>query len=326
MTKINKEQFKVVVLHGGFEPESYGSNLTGENIYRALKNVGYLKVKKLFVDKNIISNLQKTKPDFAFLSMFCKWGEDGVIQSLLEVMNIPYSGCGVEASALSKNKYLFNRFVVGCGLNAPDSYFAGYKSEFENNKSKIKYPCIVKAFYQGYSLGTSLVKSPKKLKQAMDLAYLYSTKVTIQEYIPGREFTVSVIDRPNDKFVLPIAEVEILGHEIQDLEVKDNPNFLIETVPAKITKKQELLIKTDCLKLYKELGCFGVTRFDIRLGKDGKCYFLENNTCPGILNFAMSDLPKQLKAEGMSLGKYADNMVKMGLRRPEEKLEYKYDN
>lgn len=321
---INKNQFSIAVLHGGFEPESYGSNLTGENIYKALISSGYKNVRKIFVDKKIIKNLQIIKPDFAFLTMFCKWGEDGVIQSLLEVMNIPYSGSGIEASSLCKNKFFFNRFVAGCGLSAPDSYFCGNKGDLNKNTLHIMFPCIVKPLYQGYSLGTSIVKSMKELRRAARKAFLFSTKITIQEYIKGREFTVGIIDTPvSGQIVLPIVEVKILGHDIQDTEVKDNPNLLEEIIPARLTGKEEATIRKESLELYNQLDCLGASRFDVRLGKNGKFYFLENNTCPGILSYEMSDLPKQLKAAGISLEKYVDNMIKVCLNRPQGKLEFR---
>lgn len=320
---INKNQFLVAVLHGGFEPESYGSNLTGENIYQALIKSKYKRVQKVFVDKDIIGNLQKIRPDFAFLSMFCKWGEDGVIQSLLEIMDIPYSGSGVEASSLCKNKYFFNRFVAGCGLYAPDSYFCGNEDDLNKNSLHIKFPCIVKPLYQGYSLGTSIVKSMKELKRATRKAFLFSTKITIQEYIKGREFTVGIIDTPGSRqIVLPIVEVKILGHDIQDTEVKDNPKLLEEIIPARLTGKEEATIRKESLELYNKLGCLGVSRFDVRLGINGKFYFLENNACPGILSYEMSDLPKQLKSIGISLEEYVDNMIKVCLNRPQGKLEF----
>ena len=318
----NRKQLKIAVLHGGFEPERYVSDLTGENIYKALKNAGYKNTRKLFVDKNVIKNLEKTKPDFAYIAMYCKWGEDGIIQSLLEIMGIPYSGCDVETSSLCKNKYLFNKFVIGCGLDAPETYFYGNLDEYRIQKPQIVYPCIVKAIYQGYSLGTSYTNQPEDVEHAITKAFQFSTRITIQEYIDGKELTVGIIDTPtNGRQVLPIIELSFSGHKIQDTEVKDNPKLIKEKLPAKLTNNLEQKLKEQSLELFIRLGCYGVSRFDIRLKKK-KFYFLENNTCPGIISYEMSDLPKQLKAVKISLEEFVDNMVYLGLIRPEKKLEY----
>lgn len=321
---LNKNKSKVAVLLGGFEPEAYASRLTGNNIYKALCNLGYKHVEKINVDKNVVSVLQKSRPDFAFLALFCKWGEDGIIQSVLEALNIPYSGSGVETSAICKNKFFFNNFARANGFLAPTVYFYGTESELKNFPiAKVLYPCIIKPVYQGYSLGVSLAKSGQELKMAAQKAFLFSTKIVIEEFIDGREFTIGVIDIPGkSSLALPIVEVRMKQHLIQNTEVKDDPSLAEEIIPALISKSESKKLKELALDLYKKLGCLGVSRFDVRQGKKGNFYFLENNTCPGILNYEQSDLPKQLKSMGISLEEFAQNMIKAGLNRPETKLEY----
>lgn len=321
---VNKKSFKIAVLCGGFEPENYASNLTGENIYKALQNAGYKKVTKLSVGQDIALKLIESKPDFAFLTLFCKWGEDGVVQGLLETLNIPYTGSGVETSSLCKNKYFFNRFVKGCGLFSPENYFYGSKEEFEKTqRANIKFPCIVKPVYQGYSLGVSYVYEPQNLEQAIDNALVFSSKFSVEEYIAGRELTIGVIDHANKgPTVLPIIEIKFKNGEIQDTLAKDDPTMLIEEVPAKLSKSQEERISNTVLYLYNKLGCVGSSRFDTRLDVHGNLYFLENNTCPGILSYEFSDLPKQLRAIDITLEEYVDHMIQAGLSRPENKLEY----
>lgn len=323
--RVNKDKLKIAVLCGGFEPERYASEQTGENIYSALKNAGYTSVFKLIVDSSIAEKLIKNKPDFAFLTMFCKWGEDGVLQGLLEILGIPYSGSGVETSAICKNKYFFNRFVRGVGLNSPKVYFYGHKKDFEKfNENNIVYPCIVKAVYQGYSLGTSLVKNSTNLKKSVSKAFKFSTKVAIEEFIDGKEFTVGVVDISNrESVVLPIIEIRFKnGHVIQSSEVKDKPELMDEIIPAKLSKSNENVLAEQSIYLYKKLGCLGVARLDVRRDRKGKFYFLENNTCPGIINYKHSNLPKQLKAAKITLEEFVEYMIVAGLNRPETKLEY----
>lgn len=319
-----KHSIKIAVLSGGFEPENYCSNLTGDNILAALKNAGFKHTYKLQVNKNIAQKLINDKPDFAFLSLFCKWGEDGVIQSLLEILDIPYSGSGVETSALCKNKYFFSKFVRGLGLHTPQTYFYGNEQEYHQFDIKgLIYPCIVKGVYQGYSLGTSLVQSKTKLNAAIKSAFEFSAKITIEEYIDGKEFTVGIIDIPNkEPLVLPIIEIKFKKIKIQNTEVKDNPDLIEEIIPAPLTSRERATLSSQSLHLYNKLGCLGVARFDIRQKSNGVFYFLENNTCPGIISYEHSDLPKQLKSMGISLKQFVEYMIIAGLNRPETKREY----
>jgi D-alanine-D-alanine ligase len=160
------------------------------------------------------------------------------------------------------------------------------------------------------------------------VAFNFSTKITIEEYIVGREFTVGIIDIYKSKnnferLILPIVEIKFKGtHVIQSSLVKDNPNLMEEIIPAKISSNEVNKLRKQSLMLYEKLGCLGVARFDVRQSRKNKeFYFLENNTCPGILNYKQSDLPKQLKSFNMSLEIYVEQMIEVGMNRPENKLE-----
>ncbi|OGC68882.1 hypothetical protein A2415_05570 [candidate division WWE3 bacterium RIFOXYC1_FULL_39_7] len=321
-SKINKKHFKVAVLCGGFEPEHYASMLTGNNLLKALQNAGFTQTKLFDVNTSIISQLVEFKPDFAFMSLFCKWGEDGVMQGALEALEIPYSGSGVEASAICKNKYFFYAIANSLGIKTPKVYFYGTSNEYHYEKPTIKYPCIVKPSYQGYSLGVSLIAEQKDLDLALKKAFQFSHRTAIEEYIEGKEITVGIIDTPdNNTVVLPMIELKFKHHKIQDSDVKDDPSLMEEIMPAKISKELEEKISSSALKLFKKIGCQGVSRFDTRVTNAEEIYFLENNTAPGLLNYEQSDLPKQLQKKGISLESYVEYMIINGLNRQTNKLE-----
>jgi D-alanine-D-alanine ligase len=179
----------------------------------------------------------------------------------------------------------------------------------------VKVPCIVKPVYQGHSLGVSLVNKRKDLITAVNKAFLLSSKILIQEYIEGRELTVGVLDIGQGKTkVLPIVELK-MKRSIQSVEVKEKIELQEAIVPALLKKKERELLENQALELFKSTGCLGVSRFDVRRNIRGKFYFLENNTCPGMYSLEESDLPKQLKAAEISMGKFVEYMIKSGLRR-----------
>lgn len=323
----NRKSMKIVVLTGGFEPERHAAFLAGKNVKKGLLDAGYKNVNLINVNTNIIRNLQKIKPDFAFVAMLCKWGEDGIIQSLLEIMGIPYSGNDVEASAICNNKYFFTQFVKACGFKAPDSLIVSDLEELNEIAGKIKYPCIIKPAYQGYSIGVFLIKNKKDLLKKGRESFQFSSKIVAQEYIKGREFTLGLIEVPNKGvFVLPAIELKVHGSEIQDLKSKDKSHEFIEkTIPAHLTKHQQTKLESISVNIFKLLGATGVSRFDIRLNKKGEFYFLENNSFPGIPNINTSYITTELKAAGISFEDFLDFMVISGLRRKQNKLDYKYE-
>jgi D-alanine-D-alanine ligase len=323
---VDKQNFKIAVLQGGFEPERVPSILNGGNIALALSDSGYAQVSQVDVDYSIIDRLQEIEPDFGFVSMFCKWGEDGVLQSLLEIMRIPYSGCGVEASAICKDKFAFSMFAKSLGIDVPDTRMFETYEELLDNTGELKYPCIVKPAYQGYSLGITNVTQAQDLEAAAKEAFLFSTRVVVQDFIDGKEFTIGVLDIPDrGPVVLPIIELK-LKRPIQSVEVKEGKGLVEEIIPAEMTEEEQNTLEALTIKLYKALGCSGVSRFDVRQeSSSGKFFFLENNTSPGLISLLDSDLPKQLHAAGIPLEQYVDYMIISGLTRPQTKLEYQFE-
>lgn len=325
MKKIDKRTFKVAVLAGGFEPEHYASMLTGKNIYKALKNAGYEKVKLFDVDTQIAQKIWRYKPNFAFMAMFCKWGEDGVLPGFLEVVGIPYSGSGVEACAISKNKYNLYSLAKSIGVRTPEIYFYGDEDDWKNSSKSIIYPVIIKPSYQGYSLGVSLVENQNKLNKAIEEAFTFSRRITIEEYIDGTEYTIGILETKKGEYkVLPIIEIHFNKGKIRDTSVKDDPSLIEEIISAKITTEIQKSLEETAIKLFKLTDCCGVSRFDVRVNKVGEVVLLENNTCPGLLNYEQSDLPKQLKGCGLSMEDFVGIMIKRGLERKVNKLEVKF--
>lgn len=320
----NRKNLRILVLSGGFEPERFASNKAGENIVRGLKDAKYKNISHLNVNLKIIKNLLKIKPQFIFPAMLCKWGEDGVIQSLIEVMGIPYAGNGVETSSLCNNKFFFTQFIKSCGINTPSSIVVDSIEELEKIRKKIKLPCIIKPNYQGYSIGVGLCYRKKGLLKMATEAFKYGSRIVIQRYIEGREFTVGVIEVPRKgPVMLPPLELEIIDNTIQDLIVKeDYQKYIKKITNPKLSKTQIKQLEYDCIRVFKLIGGCGVSRFDIRMSKNGKFYFLENNTFPGIPNVDTSLITTQLRTAKIPFRDFIDYMVIAGLKRKEMKTDF----
>lgn len=310
----------IVIITGGFEPEKHSASITGKAIYNALKNIGYLNARIINITPHIATVLKRSKPDFVFISVFCKWGEDGVLQGLLEILRIPYSGSGIEASAICNNKFFFTSIVDSLGILVPKTKLCLSINEAKENIKKTNLPCIVKPVYQGYSMGVSMVNKMKEAENAVDKAFQFSSSIILQEFINGRELTIGVIDHPNKgSIVLPITEFSFTS--INNVEMKDI-DMGKGKIPASLTKKQLIKLSEQIIIIYKNLGCIGMSRFDVRERK-GKFYFLENNTFPGLSN--ESYLIHQLKAANISLEELMEYLIISGISRKSTKLDYIFD-
>jgi D-alanine-D-alanine ligase len=313
---LNKSS-NIVIITGGFEPEKHAASITGKATYNALKNIGYLNVYIINIDSHIVTRLKKTKPDFAFISVFCKWGEDGVIQGLLEVLGIPYSGSGIEASAICNNKFFFTSIVDSLGISVPKTKLYLSIDEARKNIKKVSFPCVIKPVYQGYSMGVSVINKMEEIEDAINKAFQFSSSIILQEFIKGREFTIGVIDHPSKgSVVLPITEFSFKS--INDVSMKDN-DMGQGKIPASLTKKQLQKLSDQVLMIYKNVGCNGISRFDVR-ERENKFYFLENNTFPGLSN--ESYLTHQLKAANITLEELMEYLIINGLSRKPTKLDY----
>lgn len=319
-SSVNKK-LDIAVLCGGFQPERYGSILTGNTILRALKKAGFKNARRMLLDSNIAKKLSVKKPQFVFMASFNKWGEDGTVQGLLETLGIPYSGSGVEASAICKNKFYFSQFAAASGFHSPKTKLVIKGEAIEKAAKGLKFPLVVKPAHLGYSFGVSVVENKAALEKAIDLSFNFGTRTVVQEFIQGRELTIGVVEMQKGIIALPITELKPLKSKIFDTASKNDPESISETLPADLPKKLENKIKFEAVQLFKMLGCSGVSRFDTILDKQGRLFFLENNTCPGMVSLDESDLPKQLAASGISLEEYVTAMIYNGLNRVHPKID-----
>ncbi|MEO2065765.1 MAG: D-alanine--D-alanine ligase [Desulfurobacteriaceae bacterium] len=289
---------KVAVIYGGPSPEAEVSKKSAESVIRALNNLGH-QVFPLELSPELPFKLREVSPDKAFLVLHGSPGEDGTVQGLLDIMGIPYTGCGVISSALSMDKDYTKRLLSSYGIPVPSgiTLFKGDKLEM------VEIPCIVKPARAGSSVGVTLVKEEKELDKALEEAFRYDDKVLVEEYLPGRELTVAVL---NGRALSPIEIVP--GGEFYDFTAKYSSPDTEYKVPAELPFKLERKLRRIAEKVYKVLDCRGAVRVDFRLNWYGSPFVLEVNTIPGLTERSL--LPKAAQAEGISFEELIEEMLR----------------
>lgn len=289
---------KVALIYGGVSKEREISIKSGKAVEKALKELNYdYKVFDIVEPLKFIKEISEYKPDVAFIALHGKVGEDGIIQGVLEFLNIPYTGSGVKTSAVCMDKETTKDILKSHNLPVPESFTIKSMQEIQNKD--IKFPVVVKAATEGSSIGVYIVKNQQKLEEALKEAFKLDKKVLIEEYIKGREITVSIL---NGK---PLDIVEIVVEEgFYDFQNKYITGKTKYICPAQIEKDTYLYIQDLALKAYSILECKGAARVDFILS-DKQPYILELNTIPGMTEHSL--LPKAAKTAGIDF----DNLVKL---------------
>jgi len=244
---------KICVLKGGISPEREISLKSGKAVERGLREAGYRTFSLDSGKENFFNQLVEERPDAVFIALHGTCGEDGTVQGWLELAGITYTGSGVLASALAMDKANSRRILISEGIPFPR--FREVERGREDEISlRFPLPWVVKPVRGGSTLGVSLVKEEGKLRDALKEAFRYdSSCAIIEEYIPGREITVGIIDDPEPK-VLPIIEI-LSKNELYDYEAKYTDGFCEFVVPASLKKDEYLKAEETALRVYRALGC-----------------------------------------------------------------------
>ena len=283
---------KIAVLCGGMSTEREVSLRSGKNCYEALKRLGYVNAQLVVVDNNIAQILKGY--DYAYNALHGKYGEDGCIQGLLEIMKIPYTGCGVMSSAICMNKEYTKRVLKNYDIPLIKSVFitSDFKEDIKAAVNGLKYPLMVKPVCEGSSFGMSKVNSPDELTAAYNDAVKYNPDVLIEEYREGISATVGVLEKDGKVFATEVLEFRP-KNEWYDYEAKYTKGMTEFILPAQISDELTQKVKDITIKSFKACCCSGVARVDFLIS-DGVPYVLEINTSPGMTD--TSDLPAQSAA------------------------------
>ncbi len=306
---------KIAVLYGGMSSEREVSLRSGKNCHAALQRLGFKNAQLVDVDANIAENLKGF--DIAYNALHGKYGEDGCIQGLLEILQIPYTGCGVMASAVCMNKEQTKRLLAACDIPLVKSVFVQKGDDVHEKTKCLNYPLITKPVCEGSSFGMTKVNSSDELQAAYDEAIKYNPDVLIEEYLVGISATVGVLERASRghesttdsvcrsgpvegerggaMFATEILELRP-KNEWYDYEAKYTKGMTEFVLPAQISAEMSARVKEIAVKSHNAAGCRGVSRVDFLIVNDTP-YVLEINTSPGMTD--TSDLPAQAAAMGI---------------------------
>ncbi len=284
----NIKKYKVGVLAGGLSSEREISLKSGKAVLNALIEKG---ITPQFIDIKDEKNWQNNLDiDVAFIALHGAFGEDGTVQKILENKGIVYTGSGPEASAIALDKVASKLRFQKTGVLTPE--FKVLKKGKEVSSRGVVFPCVVKPSYEGSSIGLTIVESIEKFEEAVMHAFKYSNDVLVEEFIPGKELTVGILDNK----ALPVVEIVPDGTHY-DFNAKYNSKGTKYIVPAELTDADRGIVQEMGLKAHMALGCEGFSRVDVRLRGDGKAYVLEVNTIPGMTERSL--LPMAAKASGL---------------------------
>jgi D-alanine-D-alanine ligase len=254
----------------------------------------------------------KNKFDFAYIIIHGTPGEDGLLQGYFEMLNIPYSSCNVQSSALTFNKFFCNNYLRSFGIPMASSVrlIAGEKYSASQIVESLGLPLFVKPSAGGSSFGITKVKKGEDLVEAVNKALDESSEVIIEQFIEGQEFTCGVVKIGARKLVLPVTEV-IPKNEFFNYESKYIPGMAAEITPARISGALTLKVQALSSHIYDLCNCNGIVRIDYILN-GATFYFLEVNTVPGMTE--TSFIPQQIKAMGLNLTDVLTDIISSGLK------------
>jgi D-alanine-D-alanine ligase len=267
------------------------------------------------IDKSDFSfsvNGDKSKFDYAYIIIHGTPGEDGLLQGYLEMLNIPYSSCDVQSSALTFNKFFCNNYLRSFDIPMVNSVrlIAGEKYSSSQIIESLGLPLFVKPNTGGSSFGVTKVKKGGDLVEAVNKALDESPEAIIEQFVDGKEFTCGVVKIGGRKLVFPVTEV-IPKNEFFDYDSKYKPGMADEITPARIPEVLTIKVQTLSSQIYDLCNCKGIVRIDYIL-KGEIFYFLEVNTVPGMTE--TSFIPQQIKAMGLNLTDLLTEIINEGIK------------
>ncbi len=309
---------RIGVLMGGRSSEREVSLRTGQAVYQSLRRCGYDAV-AIDVTDRLSQDLKEQQVRIAFLSLHGPGGEDGLIQGFLETIGMPYTGSGVQASAVGMHKVVTKTLLAAHAIPVPPGTVIQRGDAPSLAKvlkaAKLKLPVVVKPASQGSTIGVTIVRRAGQWKEALALAHRYDPDAMVEAFIPGHEVTVGILGSPDGRLsVLPPVEI-VAPDGFYDFSAKyqkGKTRYLCPApLPAKILKQIGELGR----RTFKVLGCEGAARVDFRVTPKGRPYVLEINTVPGMTETSL--LPMAAAQAGINYDQLVVRILQSALARVE---------
>lgn len=313
---------RVTVLWGGFSTEREVSGWSCEMVRRNLDPEAYdvlvYDLNEFLPDGTREWGELKTHADVVFIAIHGAGGEDGTLQGLLELIGMPYTGSGVLASALAMNKNRTKEIYRRSGIPTADSFACDLRvqphatmAEAREVVSRFGWPVVLKADNQGSSFGVYIVRSPEDFEGAWNEAAKMSSELLIERFVEGVEVTCGVIGGAKVE-ALPVVEI-VPRSEWFDFEAKYKAGASEEIVPARISPELTAMVQELAVRAHHALGCWGMSRTDMRITSAGEVIVLETNTIPGLTENSL--LPKAARAAGIMMPELFDRFIAMAFER-----------
>ncbi len=305
-------KLKIALLLGGISGEREVSLKTGSIIYDALDKNKYeiTKYDPKTDIKKLVDDIEKKKIDLVFPALHGPYGEDGRLQGMLDMLNVPYVFSNCLASALAMHK-VKTKIIAEAAMIDTIAYAVINKDEKFNLdiiKKEIGLPLVIKPVELGSSVGMSIAKDDNELTEAIKLGFKHDKSLMLEQFIQGRELTVAVMGKEGRGQALPVIEIKPMISEWFDFKAKYEVGGSEEVCPAKIPGVARDEIQDLAERAFNAIGCKDLARADfIWLEKENKFYFLEINTIPGMT--ATSLAPQAAKAAGMEFPEFLDKII-----------------
>jgi D-alanine-D-alanine ligase len=295
MDRNDLKKIKIGVLLGGRSSEREISLKSGAAVLESLVRSGYDAV-AIDAKDRLVEKLKKQKVGAAFIVLHGRWGEDGTVQGLLEIMGIPYTGPGVLGSSAAMDKAVMKFILEATEIPTPAYVIAG-----AGDRIVMKPPFVVKPANEGSTIGISMVHRKKDTAAAMELALRYDRKIVIEEFVTGQEITVAVV---NGK-ALPVVEVRPLSgfYDFESKYTKGKTEYIVPAqIPRKVAKKAEAI----AMDVYRRFDLSGCVRTDM-LVRDGMPLVIDINTSPGMTETSL--VPKAWACQGGSFDELIEEIL-----------------
>ena len=312
---------RVAVLKGGRSLERQVSLRSGANVEDALARLDH-EVVSVDVGSDLIRRLRAERPDVVFVALHGRDGEDGTVQELLEILDIPYTGSGVLACSRAIDKVMTKHLLQAAGIPTPDfvafSQTAfrelGAADTLEAIEERLEFPIVVKPSRQGSALGIKFARSAADVPAALVAAFSYDERVLLERHVQGRDLAVSVLEGPDGPEALPIVEAVPADGDPYDYETRYDIGRTAFLCPAELPDDVAERARDLALSTYTLLGCYGFARVDLMLSDDGELSVLEANSIPGLTDTSL--LPQAAEAAGIGFDQLVERIVSLAFSRP----------